>query len=250
MSSTTNVLITGVGRGLGRGFLTTYLARPNHIVIGSIRDLNSVTAKELQSIAPATGTRLILVKIESTSTTDPAEAIRHLEAEGIDKLDIVIANAGITGTHGGLETIDPVEFQKVLLVNTVGPTVLFNAVQPLLDRAEDPKWVSISTVMATIGNLEAIAGWPSVVYATSKVALNSVTKSIHVWRENITALSVHPGLVDTDMGNAGAKFFGVPDGASISVEQSVQAVLKLVDNATRAEHSGKFLNYDGSPLEW
>ncbi|KAM0526587.1 hypothetical protein ACHAP9_004769 [Verticillium nonalfalfae] len=257
MSSTTNVLITGAGRGLGRGFLTTFLARPNHIVIGSIRDLDSNTAKDLRAITPASGSRLILVKIEATSTTDPADAIRQIEAEGVSKLDVVIANSGITGTQGGLETVDPADFQHVLLVNAVAPTALFNAAQPLLDKAENPKWVSISTLMATIGGLEKTAAWPSVPYSASKAALNFITKSIHIWRSNITAISVHPGFVATDMGKSGIKFYNLPEEAAISVEDSVSGVTKLiansvakVDNATRAEHSGKFISYDGSFLEW
>ncbi|KAF3360239.1 Isocitrate lyase [Verticillium dahliae VDG1] len=225
MSSTTNVLITGAGRGLGRGFLTTFLARPNHIVIGSIRDLDSTTAQDLRAITPASGSRLILVKIEATSTTDPADAIRQIEAEGVSKLDVVIANSGITGTQGGLET-------------------------PLFDKAENPKWVSISTLMATINGLEKTAAWPSVPYSASKAALNFITKSIHIWRSNITAISVHPGFVATDMGKSGIKFYNLPEEAAISVEDSVSGVTKLVDNATRAEHSGKFISYDGSFLEW
>ncbi|EEY18878.1 aflatoxin biosynthesis ketoreductase nor-1 [Verticillium alfalfae VaMs.102] len=177
MSSTTNVLITGAGRGLGRGFLTTFLARPNHIVIGSIRDLDSNTAKDLRAITPASGSRLILVKIEATSTTDPVDAIRQIEAEGVSKLDIVIANSGITGIQGGLETVDPADFQHVLLVNAVAPTALFNAAQPLLDKAENPKWVSISTLMATIGGLEKTAAWPPVPYSASRAAASTLSPS-------------------------------------------------------------------------
>ncbi|KAM0332087.1 hypothetical protein ACHAQA_002357 [Verticillium albo-atrum] len=250
MSSTTNVFITGVGRGLGRGFLTAYLARPNHTVIGSVRDVSSKAAKELQAITPAAGSRLLLVKIESESTTDAAEAVRQIQAEGIEKLDLVIANSGITGTQGPIETVDLDDFKEVMLVNTVGPLALFIATRPLLAKAENPKWVSISTLMATIGALEGLAAYPGLSYSTSKVALNFITKSIHVWHTNITALSVHPGLVGTDMGISGAKFHNFPEEAIVSIESSVKDVIKLADNATRADHSGKFLNPDGSIIPW
>lgn len=32
------VLITGANRGIGKGLLEKYLARPNHTVIGTVRD--------------------------------------------------------------------------------------------------------------------------------------------------------------------------------------------------------------------
>jgi norsolorinic acid ketoreductase len=63
----------------------------------------------------------------------------------------------------------------------------------LLERAANPKWLSISTILATMGDLHTIIGWPSLSYGTSKAALNYVTQSIHVWHEKITAISVHPG---------------------------------------------------------
>ncbi|KAK3681011.1 hypothetical protein B0T22DRAFT_445702 [Podospora appendiculata] len=50
----------------------------------------------------------------------------------------------------------------------------------------------------------------------------------------------------TDMGNAGAKFFGMEQ-AVVTVRDmgSVQGILKVIDNGTRESVSGTFLQYDG-----
>ncbi|KAH6692198.1 aflatoxin biosynthesis ketoreductase nor-1 [Plectosphaerella plurivora] len=252
MSPTTNVLITGANRGLGRGFLQNYLARPNHTVIGTLRDVSAPVAAELREIVPAVGSRLILVKIESSNFSDPAEAVRQLEAEGIDTLDLVIANAGITGVQGPIATVDLEDTRNVLEVNTLGPVALFIATRPLLERAANPKWLSISTALATIGGLESLMAFPSLSYGASKAALNYVTQSIHLWHAKITAVSVHPGYVATDMGMLSAEFYKIPNAAdiAISVEKSVTDLVKIVDNATRAEHSGKFFSHDGTTLPW
>ncbi|KAH7375436.1 aflatoxin biosynthesis ketoreductase nor-1 [Plectosphaerella cucumerina] len=250
MSSNTNVLITGVNRGIGRGFLNTFLSRPNHTVIGSVRDLSAPAVSELRAITPAEGSRLVLVKIESSNLSDPAEAVRQLQADGIDTLDIVIANAGITGTQGPIATVDLEDTRKVFEVNTLGPTALFLATRPLLERAANPKWLSISTLLASIGRLHTIIEWPSLSYGTSKAALNFVTQSIHVWHEKITAISVHPGGVDTDMLKASGKFFGLPEGIGATVESSVADIVKILDVATRADHSGKFFSHDGTIIPW
>ncbi|KAK9327026.1 hypothetical protein V1520DRAFT_349939 [Lipomyces starkeyi] len=61
MSDSTIVLITGASRSLGKALVQTYLSRPNHIVVGSVRDKASPNAQELNTLPPAAGSRLFLV---------------------------------------------------------------------------------------------------------------------------------------------------------------------------------------------
>lgn len=96
MSSPTVVLITGANRGIGRGLLAEFLAKPNHIVIAGNRSPEDETSKSLASLPAADGTKLIVVKIDATVADDPDKAVRELEdSYGIDHLDIVVANAAI-----------------------------------------------------------------------------------------------------------------------------------------------------------
>jgi norsolorinic acid ketoreductase len=162
-------------------------------VIGSVRDLDSAGAKELEDAFKASGSRLLLVEIESKSLTDPAEAVKQIQAEGVTKLDLVIASAGITGKLGPLSNVDFVDFEHALSVNAVAPAALFVATQSLLNKAQNPKWVSLSTISSSIGTLEQNAAFPTLSYGASKAAFNFVTRSIHVENENITAVAIHPG---------------------------------------------------------
>ncbi|KAH7397143.1 hypothetical protein BKA66DRAFT_437725 [Pyrenochaeta sp. MPI-SDFR-AT-0127] len=253
--STTNVLITGVNRGVGLALLQTYLARPSHIVIGSVRDVAAAKSKGLADIPAASGSKLILIKIESASFTDPSQAINELESQGVTKLDVVIANAAIA-----VKTVLPAangdaeEFANILAINTVGPVALFAATKPLLDRAEKPKWVSISSSVASLANHEAsfayLGGRPmGFGYGASKAALNHLTLNIHSENPNLTVIALDPGFLDTDMGNAGAKAFGM-EKPPHHVGDNVKAIVKLVDAATRETHSGKFLNFEGQEVPW
>ncbi|PYH89975.1 hypothetical protein BO71DRAFT_434263 [Aspergillus ellipticus CBS 707.79] len=70
--------------------------RPHTTVVAAVRDPSSPTSQALQSLPTGPSSRVIVVKIDSTSPEDPAAAVATLQAEhGIAQLDVVIANAGI-----------------------------------------------------------------------------------------------------------------------------------------------------------
>lgn len=249
MSSTTNVLITGVNKGIGRALLGSYLSRPNHIVIGSVRDPSTEASKALLQLCKAKGSNLILVKIESSSPSDAAAAMNTLTSEhGITKLDLVIANAGISGCFGPVETLNIDDMKNMLEVNAMGPVRLFQATASLLKKAEKPKFVVITSVASSIGSMEHIP-FTLTNYGTSKAAVNYITRRIHFENEWLIAFPISPGVVQTEMGNEGAKFFGLEQ-APHTIEESNAGLLDKIDNATREESSGKFISFDGSPLTW
>ncbi|KAI9035491.1 uncharacterized protein KD926_003454 [Aspergillus affinis] len=72
VSDDTVVLISGLG--IGRTLVETFLLRPKHTVIGSVRDTTAEYVKELEGLPKADGSRLQLVKIESRNSADPAAA--------------------------------------------------------------------------------------------------------------------------------------------------------------------------------
>ncbi|UDD54920.1 hypothetical protein AFCA_002562 [Aspergillus flavus] len=228
MASTTNVLISGASRGLGKAFVEQYLARPNHTVIGTVRDVKSAAAEELRALPAAEGSKVVLVKVEYTSTTDAVDAVKELEAQGITKLDIVIANAGIAGQQGRIETIDPKGLAEVYLVNAVGPAVLFLALKQLLDRAETPKWLAISSGLASLHDLHKYPMFPGFPYNGSKAALNHFTKTIHVESPKIIAFAVAPGFFETDMGRKTAAFFNFENPPFSDINTNIKSIIGLV----------------------
>jgi NAD(P)-dependent dehydrogenase (short-subunit alcohol dehydrogenase family) len=123
----------------------------------------------------ATGSKLFLVSIESTSATDPRKAVEEIQAAGINHLDIVIANAGACPSMVPLDTVDIKDVIDAFNVNTVGPIRLFQAVKPLLEKSSSPKWVSVSSAVGSITNQEVHKASFLGAYGVSKAALNWFT---------------------------------------------------------------------------
>ncbi|CAI7595962.1 unnamed protein product [Penicillium viridicatum] len=59
------VFITGANRGLGQGLVKYFIAKPDHIVIATVRDLTHSTAQALAELPAGKGSRIIVVNAVS-----------------------------------------------------------------------------------------------------------------------------------------------------------------------------------------
>jgi norsolorinic acid ketoreductase len=178
------------GAGLGYGLAETFLARPNHIVIGAVR--NPSTATALKELPTGEGSSLIIVRIDSVSETDPATAIEDIKSQGITAVDIVVANAGISQVFPQVHEVELSDLLEHLRVNVFGVILLFKAVRPLLLAAKQPKFVTIGTSAASLSEM-ATRNFPNSVYGTSKAALNYITLKTHFENPTLTAFPLDPG---------------------------------------------------------
>lgn len=141
----TIVLISGANRGLGKGILERFLAKPNHIVIAANRDPGHPTSKALSDLPKGPGSRLVLVKVDALSETDALEAVKELTAQGINHLDIVIANAAVAYAYGKVSEVKIEDLQGHIEPNVYGVVRLYQATLPLLLKATAPKWITIGS---------------------------------------------------------------------------------------------------------
>jgi norsolorinic acid ketoreductase len=178
------------GAGLGYGFAEIYLARPNHIIIGAVR--NPSTATALKALPTGKGSSLIVVRIDSVSETDPATAIEDIKSQGITSVDIVIANAGISQVFPPVHELEVSDLLEHLQVNVFGVILLFKAVRSLLLAAREPKFVTLGTSAASLSEM-ATRDFPNSAYGTSKAALNYITLKIHFENPTLTAFPLDPG---------------------------------------------------------
>ncbi|KAI1120198.1 aflatoxin biosynthesis ketoreductase nor-1 [Nemania abortiva] len=248
----TTVFISGVSRGIGKALAAAYLARPNHTVIGSIRDTSAADqVEELTRSSVAENSKLMLVTIENTAPGDPQQALEEMRAAGIDHLDIVISNAG-----GGspplapLNTVDADEMLEAYHTNAVGPLRLFQAFKPLLQKSKSPKWIWQSSIGGSIGSMSETSSWIAPSYGASRAASNWIASALHFTNEWLTIVPIYPGLVQTPAGNWVAQQIGLEE-APITVDLCVERVLAFIDNATRIKDSGKFTSViEGNTLPW
>ena len=220
-----NVLITGANRGLGLEFARQYSAE-GWTVIVTARDPGG--ASELRGLG---------VRVEPLDMTDLA-AVRAFagQLDGVT-LDLLIANAGISGPGGGADTVDGNGWSELFTVNVIAPTLLAGALLPLM--ADGGKLVAISSLMGSIADNQ---GGGSMTYRTSKAALNAAWRTMSIdWKDRpVTVAMLHPGWVQTDMGGRGAP---------LKPPESIAGMRKVIAGLERSD-TGSFINYDGSPLPW
>lgn len=246
---TTVYLITGANRGIGRGLLASLIQRPDTIVVAGVRDPSHATSKEISSLPTASGSKVIVVKIDATSDADTSEAVKTLQSTyNINHIDVVIANAGISKYYGPVAVTPVAELREHFEVNTAAPLLLFQASLPLLEKSPNPKFVAVSTAGASIGDMGDFP-IPFGAYGASKASLNYLTRKIHFENEKLIAFPLSPGWVQTDMGNAGAHASGMSE-APVTLKESVDGILDKIDNATREETSGTFQSFDDKKFNW
>ncbi|KAL8769884.1 MAG: hypothetical protein Q9209_004322 [Squamulea sp. 1 TL-2023] len=190
--SATNILITGANRGIGAGLVEFYLSRPSTTVVAGVRNPEHPTSQELSSLAKGSGSKLIVVKIDNKSESDPADAVASIQSQGITKLDLVIANAGICNDFAPVATVDPVVFKEHVVVNGFALLFLFQAVLPLLQKSKGAKFVGIGSPIGSIGGMDQ-RPYPMTAYGGSKALQHWLVRKIHFEHPELVSFIMDPG---------------------------------------------------------
>ncbi|KAG4030747.1 hypothetical protein MFRU_011g02020 [Monilinia fructicola] len=246
-------LITGANRGIGLGLVANFLARNNTIVVAAVRDPD-LSAKTFATLLTGTDSKLIVVKIDSNVASDAADAVKELkDVYGITRLDVVVANAGIATHFSSVLDVKPSQIQDHVNTNVYGPLTLFQAVFPLLDASPHPKFLLPGSVNGSIAGLEKYPYPDMLAYGSSKAMAHFLVRRIHIEhggeKGKLIAWCAYPGFVKTDMGNEGAKHFGMAE-AIESVDNATTFLAKTIDEATMASTGGRFPSIYGGEIEW
>ena len=222
------VLITGANRGLGLEFVRQYAAE-DWRVIAACRDTDQ--APELKSV-----TGDVTVHALDVGQMD---AIGSFAKTVNEPLDVVIANAGVYGSKKPSADIDGADMLNTLHINTVAPVALAAALLPLLRKGEAKKLIAISSQMGSIAD-NTSGG--SLGYRASKAALNAAwhTLAADFKDDNIIAVTLHPGWVQTDMGGAQAP---------MKVDRSIKGMREVIASLT-IDMSGGFYSFSGKVVPW
>lgn len=227
------ILITGVGRGLGRELASRFLDL-GHTVYGTTR----------------TGDAPIeLAGCVQLDLTDEPSIIGAIEAlsDMVDSLDVVINCAGADGRMFGAEEnargpfdLDAHTFNAVLDANVTGPMAVTRETLPLLRLGNRPMIVNVSS---QLGSMQ-VAGRKGrdTAYCVSKAALNmlSVKTAAALEPEGIGVVMLHPGWVATDMGGSSA---------DLAVDEAGAAIAGTIEALTLAD-TGRFVRWDGHDHPW
>jgi NAD(P)-dependent dehydrogenase (short-subunit alcohol dehydrogenase family) len=219
------VLVTGAGRGIGLELARQYAA-DGWDVVATVREPEK--AVELAALG---------VRIEALDMRDFAALAAFPERLAGVPLDLFVANAGVSKAKWVRSREDAEAWQEVHAVNSVAPTLLAEALLPLVEAAGG-RMAAISSRMGSID--DSSGGY--VGYRASKAALNAAWHALALgWRERpVTLLLLHPGWVQTDMGGPQAP---------LPVEESVAGMRRVIAGLPRSE-SGAFVDYRGAIVPW
>jgi NAD(P)-dependent dehydrogenase (short-subunit alcohol dehydrogenase family) len=237
--TTTTVLITGATRGLGTETAHRLAARGWTVWLGA-RDLaaGQAVADRIREDDPGADVRV--VELDVTKDESVAAAYDVVEASG-SGLDVLVNNAGISGTRALPEDTTPVDFIPVFGVNLLGPVRVTNTFLPLLRTSAQPRLVMVSSGMGSFGITLDRARFEStlwgIVYPSSKAALNMVTTMYAKSLPDVRVTAVDPGYTATGLNG----FSGTQ-----RVEEGAEPI---VEACTAEELPAGFIGRSG-PLPW
>ncbi|KAJ7635060.1 hypothetical protein FB45DRAFT_977893 [Roridomyces roridus] len=237
MSDHTVYLVTGSNRGIGLGLVAALVTRANVTVFAGARNPGAPSLTELAAKHP----NLHPLQLTSGNEAENQAALEKIKTVA-GQLDVIIANAGIANHFGPLVTTPLSQFNDHWETNTRGNVVLFQAAHKLLLASPSgaPRFIDIGSIAGFIGCYQHFA---AAAYGSSKAASHFLIKVLHQEHPELISISIHPGLVPTDMGNNAAEILGLQQGEMDPMRESIEGILDRVDAAKTREMSGRFYTF-------
>jgi len=185
-------IITGAARGQGAEEARMFAKEGAKVVLADVTDQEgTAVAAEIAEM----GGDALYVHLDVTNEDEWDAAVQSAVAS-FGKLDILVNNAGIWRRGHVLETSSD-QWDDIMDVNAKGVFLGTKAVIPEMRKAGGGSVVNISSTAGLVGSKTSAA------YSASKGAVRIFTKSTAVQyaAEGIRANSIHPGPIDTDMGD-------------------------------------------------
>ena len=185
-------LVTGAGRGIGRGIAEVFADEGADVAVNDIADMEQ--ADDVAAGVRSRGRRAITVKGDVAARADVEPMIDRVWNE-LGPIDILVNNAGIETIVPFLELTDE-QWTRLVDVNLRGAW-LCSQVFCRRALAEGRKGSIVN-----IGSIQAAKVLPGRThYAPTKLGLEALTRnmSAEMTPQGIRVNCIHPGLIDTPM---------------------------------------------------
>jgi 3-oxoacyl-[acyl-carrier protein] reductase len=218
-------LVTGGGRGIGRGVSELLAAEGAAVAVNYRRDVEA--ANETVAAIEATGG---VARAYPASVDDEGQDRAMVDQVLADfgYVDILVNNAGVASRGNTVADTDPAELARVLGTHALGPHHLCRLVLPSMRTRPRGDIVMISSVATSF---YAANGAP---YSMGKAALEALAFTL-AKEERANGIHVNvvaPGLVETEMGRRLARASaGVDDLRLLDARSPFGRVCQPVDVA-------------------
>ncbi|WP_181787996.1 SDR family oxidoreductase [Streptomyces phytophilus] len=244
-------LVTGANKGIGRGVAQQLATRGMTVLVGARDPRRGEEAALSLRLAGGDAHAVALDVTDRAAVRAAAELVE----ERFGRLDVLVNNAGITGSgqvspaeaHDQIpSSVDVDMVRAVFETNVFGVIAVTNTMLPLLRRSPAPRIVNVSTHGASLalssdpdGPFAALL--PSAAYSPSKSALTALTVQYanELRKDGVLVNAAAPGYVATDSNNHEG-FLTVAQGAAV--------VVRLATLGADGPTAG-FFSADG-PVPW
>ena len=185
-------LVTGAGRGIGRGIAEVFAEQGANVVVNYLDDAGE--AEQVAAFARSQGRKAMTVKADISKRADVEPMIEAAWRE-MGAIDILVNNAGIETIVPFLELTDE-QWTRLVDVNLRGAWLCSQVFCRRVLAEKRPASI------INIGSIQAAKVLPGRThYAPSKLAIEALTRnmSAEMTPRGIRVNCVHPGLIDTPM---------------------------------------------------
>jgi len=212
MSEQRIVLVTGGNKGLGFETARRLRAAGKTVYIGARNAERGLAAADELGVA--------FVQLDVTDEESVAAAAAEMEQrEG--RLDVLVNNAGISGTRKEAAEITGADASEAFETNVAGVVRVTHAFLPLLRRSDAPAIVNVSSGMGSFAAVNDETRVESQVrvplYSASKAAVTMLTVQYAKQLSDIKVNAADPGYTATDF-NANRGTQTVTEGTDAIVE--------------------------------
>lgn len=185
-------LVTGASRGMGRASALALATAGAQVLVHYGRG-----AKEADGVVAEirkTGGRADAIAADLATADGPHKLAKLARDVVGDRLDILVANAGISKAVV-IEDTTIEDFDRLFAVNVRAPFFLVQQLLPILSKGSSVVFVSSLAAHAVVGTLPA--------YAATKGAIDTLVKHFAslLGARGIRVNAVAPGVVETEMSN-------------------------------------------------
>jgi NAD(P)-dependent dehydrogenase (short-subunit alcohol dehydrogenase family) len=185
-----SIIVTGAGSGIGRAAAMQFAAEGGHVLCADKTDGADATAAAIREA----GGRAEALQMDAGLEADVERAVA-LAVERFGGLDIMFANAGISGGMANIFDTPAELIAEVLRVNLIGPFLAIKHAAPRI--AERGQGAIVLT--ASVAGIRSGAGSPA--YSASKAGVINLAKTAaqQLSGSNVRVNAICPGLTETGM---------------------------------------------------